>query len=314
MKLGFDFGSQNVHFVALSDDRIVRQKSIPHNGSVFDAAKGLIEATIQEFGLEAIERYGVTGNLSLHGIKGIDPILASIEANKFLQTGCHNILSIGCESFYLILLNDQFGYLEHSVNTDCASGTGSFIDQQAKRLEYSISEFAQEANHFAGKSATIATRCAVFAKSDIIHAQAEGFAKGAIAAGICEGVVRSIGANVIKGRMLVGGVVLIGGVSLNQKIASEFSQILGQAVTVPPEGVVFNAIGAALLGEETELGKLREGGGLRAERETREKLTIRLTEYPDFAADRNYERDGIEVTLYNALAANTFDTFLGICF
>ena len=123
MKLGFDFGSQNVHFVALSDDGVVLQKSVSHNGSIFDAAKGLFEAAVRDFGLEAIERYGVTGNLSLDGIKGIDPILASIEANKFLQTGCHNILSIGCESFYLILLNEQFGYLEHSVNTDCAAGT-----------------------------------------------------------------------------------------------------------------------------------------------------------------------------------------------
>lgn len=312
MKLGFDFGSKNIHFVALQQNKIIQQKTISHNGNVFGVMESLIQDVTVQFGKEAIESFGVTGSDGFKNIKAVDSILASIEANKFLNTGCQNILSIGCESFYLIFLDSEFNYIDHSVNTDCASGTGSFIDQQAKRLGYSTAEFNEKAFLFEGKSPNIATRCAVFAKSDIVHSQAEGFSKEAIAAGICEGIARSVLSNVMKGRNLDGELLLIGGVGLNNKMVLELGKQLGQEVKVPYEGLIFNALGAALLGKEMNISALQESNAYHEGRDTRQKLEIKLTNYPDFNADKNYKEGETEVTIYDDLASDNFDAFLGI--
>ncbi len=310
MKIGFDLGSRNIHYVVLENNNIIAQESVEHQGDIFGKIQGLIQATRQRFG--AAESCGITGNIAANTFRLIDPVLASIRANQLLQTGCRHILSIGCETFTLIFLDEEGNYLEHALSSDCASGTGSFLDQQAKRLGYSTDDFAEKAFHFQGKAPAIATRCSVFAKSDIIHSQAEGFSKEAIAAGICEGVVRSILAYTLGGRKPDGPILLIGGVSRNRKIITEIKKTLEVPVTVPDGALTFNALGAALLGDETDQRLLDGLSHIRMNRQCREKLEIKLTRYPDFNQDKTFVNDGVEFTLYNALEGGPRDAFLGI--
>ena len=122
------------------------------------------------------ERFGVTGSVELDHFPTIDTAIAAVEANRFLKTGARHILGIVARPLSH-LLDERGNYTEHSVNPLCASGTGSFLDQQAERIAVTTEELARRAEAFSGKTPSIATRCAVFAKSDITHAQAEGFTK-----------------------------------------------------------------------------------------------------------------------------------------
>jgi predicted CoA-substrate-specific enzyme activase len=310
MKAGFDFGSKNISYVLLDGNELVVKGSLPHNGDISGTYDSLLRE-IEKWS-DAIESLGITGGLELDGIKPLDPVIASVEAGRLMKVQCRNILSIGCESFYMIRLDEEFNYVEHFVNSDCASGTGSFIDQQAERLGFNTETLAEKAFAFDGTTPSIATRCAVFAKSDIIHAQAQGFSKEAISSGLCEGVTRSVLANTVKGRELSGSVLFIGGMSRNRKIVAEISQTLGREVLLHEDGLYFNAIGAAALGELPWEKSRGLATIIRKKREVRQALEINLSHYPDFSEDRCYEVDGIEITLYALPETAVCDVYIGI--
>jgi predicted CoA-substrate-specific enzyme activase len=312
MKAGFDFGSKNISYAILDNSEIVLKNSIAHNGNIVKVFKEIITHIKSVCKSDQIESIGFTGNISLKNITVFDPVIASVEANKFLKTGCRNIFSIGCESFYLIRLDEQFNYIEHVVNSDCASGTGGFVDQQAQRLGFSTQKLAEIANKHDQKPPSIATRCAVFAKSDIIHAQARGHSRQAICAGLCEGVARSVLANTVKGRQMPGEILFTGGMSLNLKITNELSNGLGKKVIVPEEALVFNAVGAAVLGEHPFDDVHDILKGMSIVRETRTPLKLSLKNYPDFSVDPIYEEDGVEITLYDKLEKGNYKVYIGI--
>ncbi|MCP3871717.1 MAG: hypothetical protein GY699_00970 [Desulfobacteraceae bacterium] len=312
MKAGFDFGSKNIGYAIIDDHEIVFKNSTSHNGNISKTFKEIIIGLAKVCKVEKIESFGVTGNINLQSIKVFDPVVASVEANNYLKTGCRNIVSIGCESFYLIRLDEQFRYVEHIVNSDCASGTGGFIDQQAERLGISTPQLAKWASKYKDAPPSIATRCAVFAKSDIIHAQTQGFSKQAICSGLCKGVARSVLANTVKGRQLPGNILFTGGVSLNQKIIDEISKQLSKKVIVSKENIVFNALGAAVLGRhpfDDIQGVFKDMSIIR---DTRAPLKISLKNYPDFSEDHSYEDDGVEITLYEILDKNEYSVYIGI--
>ncbi|VVS93160.1 acyl-CoA dehydratase activase [Desulfoluna spongiiphila] len=310
MKAGLDFGSKYIHYAVLDADRVVANGSILHNGNLEEALTRARHAMETEAG-GAITRFGVTGNITLSEARVFDPVIASVEAATLLKTPCKNILSIGCESFYLIRLDDQGNYVEHVVNSDCASGTGSFIDQQAERLGFSTEALAEKAAAFTGKAPSIATRCAVFAKSDIIHAQAQGYAKEAIATGLCEGVARSVLANTVRGRELAGDLLFIGGMAANTKIVREVEAALGLAVSVPESAQAVNAIGAASLADQPWESSQHLISRMGRERTVRPVLDTNMPHYPAFDGLSSYEADGIEVTLYQA-PEKACEAYMGI--
>ena len=98
------------------------------------------------------------------------------------------IIEIGGQDSKLILVKDGI-VVDFAMNTVCAAGTGSFLDQQAARLNLSIEEFSALALA-AENPVAIAGRCAVFAESDMIHKQQMGHSLSDIAGGLCEALVR----------------------------------------------------------------------------------------------------------------------------
>ena len=218
-----------------------------HNGNILESVKKII--TAPEF--SDFDTVGLTGKLP--DFCTTDNILCYVEGSKKLLPGARNIFIVGGETFSLLLFNNDGSYLEHSVNPPCASGTGAFIEQQAERISMDVRELADVADSFSGKTPLIATRCAVFAKTDIIHAMQEGFSKEAVAAGLCEGIARSIADSLVKGRDLYSPAGVLGGVSLNPKIVRSLAEFLGIEVLVPDFSHLAGAVGAALLGRERRL-------------------------------------------------------------
>jgi len=312
VKLGFDCGRKNIHHAVLKNGVVIETGSIPHNGNIPETFVNLYGLITEKFTEEEIESIGITGQLELPGHRVFDSIVATIEANKFLLTGCQTLLSIGCESFYLVLTDENYNYVEHIINTDCASGTGSFIDQQAERLGLSTESIEEMAYNFVGKTPPIASRCAVFAKSDIIHAGAQGFGKEAIAAGICEGVTSSILENVVKGRDLPAPILILGGTAKNRKIIAVLAEKLAKKVIISPYSQTFNAIGSALLGTESVFSFSDIFKKMKNTREVRQSLQTNLTHYPDFNQDNSYVENQVEITCYDSLKKDSYQVFLGI--
>jgi predicted CoA-substrate-specific enzyme activase len=120
-------------------------------------------------------------------------------------------------------LSKHLGIVDYETSGDCAAGTGSFIEQQASRLLYSVEEVGRVACG-ASCAARIAGRCSVFAKTDMIHAQQKGYSTDQILLGLCDAVARNFKASLVKGRQVVPPVVFIGAVALNQGVREAIRQ------------------------------------------------------------------------------------------
>lgn len=144
------------------------------------------------------------------------------------------------------------GIVDYEASGDCAAGTGSFIDQQASRLLYSVEEVGQVACG-ASCAARIAGRCSVFAKTDMIHAQQKGYATDQILRGLCDAVARNFKASIVKGRGVVPPVAFIGAVALNRGVRDALRQAFKLEESdflVPDLHAWIGAAGAALLEAE----------------------------------------------------------------
>ncbi len=156
----------------------------------------------------------------------------------------------GVNSKFMSLSNEAgtVGIVDYEKNGDCAAGTGSFIDQQASRLQYSIEEIGDIVMG-AGKQATVAGRCSVFAKSDMIHAQQKGYQPPEILKGLCEAVVRNFKASITKGKRITPQIAFIGGVAANKGAVQAMYSVFKLSESdlfVPRHYASMGAIGAAL--------------------------------------------------------------------
>ncbi len=143
----------------------------------------------------------------------------------------------------------HLGIVDYQTSGECAAGTGSFIDQQATRLLYSIEEVGPAACG-ASCAARIAGRCSVFAKTDMIHAQQKGYTTEQILRGLCDAVARNYKSSLVKGRAVVPPVAFIGGVAINQGVRNALREAfkLKEADLLIPEHYAWlGAVGAAIL-------------------------------------------------------------------
>ena len=149
----------------------------------------------------------------------------------------------------------ESGIQDYEKSGDCAAGTGSFLDQQATRLKYKIEEIGDIVQQ-AERSAKIAGRCSVFAKSDMIHAQQKGYQPPEVFKGLCEAVARNFKSGIIKGRAFRRPVLFIGGVSKNIGVVQAFRDVFNldsSEFHVSEYYAWMGAIGAAFSAREEQL-------------------------------------------------------------
>jgi len=180
-------------------------------------------------------------------------IISQAKAVAYFHPGVRTIIEIGGQDSKLIFLDwdEKSGrtvIVDHALNEICAAGTGSFLDQQAYRLRISIDEFSALAAR-AEKPATIAGRCSVFAKSDMVHLQQEGTSQEEIIAGLCYALARNYISNLGKGRKFVKPVAFQGGVAANKGVVKAFEELLelkaGELI-IPRYFKIMGAFGAAI--------------------------------------------------------------------
>ncbi|RPJ49256.1 MAG: hypothetical protein EHM19_00795, partial [Candidatus Latescibacterota bacterium] len=195
------------------------------------------------------------------GTKPVNEFRAVATGVRFLIPSARTVLEMGGENSKYILLSpaagDGVGIVDYETNGDCAAGTGSFMDQQASRLRYGIEDVGA-VTEGAARTPTIAGRCSVFAKSDMIHAQQKGYEPGEVLRGLCEAVARNYKASIIKGKKIEAPVAFIGGVSANAGVVRAMRSLfdLGEEeMIVPEEHAWMAALGAALLAGEAAEGR-----------------------------------------------------------
>ncbi len=253
--LGIDVGSVSTNGALLADDGAViadtyirtRGQPIPAIQETLRGMAGALPADATVWGV------GCTGSARQLAslIVGADIVKNEITAHAIaachILPGVQTVLEIGGQDSKLIILRDG-AVVDFAMNTVCAAGTGSFLDQQAFRLGIPIEQFGSYALR-SGHPCRIAGRCTVFAESDMIHRQQLGHTPEDIIAGLCEALVRNYLNNVARGKEIRPPVIFQGGVAANDGIRSAFERSLGMPITVPHNYAVMGAIGAALLAQ-----------------------------------------------------------------
>lgn len=254
--LGIDVGSVSTNVVVVDEQgNVASALYIRTKGQPIAAVKkGLAEiAGTLPVGME-ICGVGTTGSArNLSGVMvGADIVKNEITAHAVAASheipDAQTILEIGGQDSKIILMRHGV-VTDFAMNTVCAAGTGSFLDQQASRLNIPIEEFGGLALQ-SKNPVRIAGRCGVFAESDMIHKQQMGYNTVDIIAGLCEALVRNYLNNVGKGKEILSPVVFQGGVAANKGLKIAFEKTLGREIIIPRYFNVMGAIGAALLAKE----------------------------------------------------------------
>ncbi|MEE9121342.1 MAG: acyl-CoA dehydratase activase [Syntrophobacteria bacterium] len=227
---------------------------LTHGQPVRIMQNGLKELAREMDGAVTIAGLGTTGSgRYLAGIlTGADVIKNEITAHAVAvlhyEPSIQTIIEIGGQDSKNIILRNGT-VIDFAMNTVCAAGTGSFLDQQAHRLGIPIEAFGDYALK-AKKPVKIASRCTVFAESDMIHKQQMGHSAEDIIAGLCEALVRNYLNNLVKSQELREPILFQGGVAANVGMRAAFERVLGKRLIIPPHFEVMGAIGSALLAKE----------------------------------------------------------------
>jgi predicted CoA-substrate-specific enzyme activase len=191
--LGIDVGSVSANTIILDDSRNILEEHYTRiKGQPLQTVQKVLEKILQRTPLEQFHRISFTGTggkLLSELLDGnfINEIIAQAKAVQYFYPQVRTIIDMGGEDSKLIFVEKEEGRFkisDFSMNTLCAAGTGSFLDQQASRLGLTIEEFGQ----LALKSTNpprIAGRCSVFAKTDMIHLQQIATPDYDIVAGLC---------------------------------------------------------------------------------------------------------------------------------
>ena len=258
MYIGLDIGSVSVNAVLISDSReILEDHYVRTKGQPMQAMQRVLADLLSRVPADEIHGVAVTGSggklaSEILGCRFVNEIIAQSKATAFLHPEVRTVVEIGGEDSKLILLEqDDAGEVrvrDFAMNTLCAAGTGSFLDQQASRLGFTIEEFG-ETSLKSEHPPRIAGRCSVFAKSDMIHLQQEATPDFDIVAGLCFAMARNFKSNIGKGKDFEQPMAFHGGVAANQGMRRAFEEVLGLEpgeLHIPEHFASMGAIGSVL--------------------------------------------------------------------
>ncbi|MFO7840274.1 MAG: BadF/BadG/BcrA/BcrD ATPase family protein, partial [Desulfosalsimonadaceae bacterium] len=223
--LGIDIGSVSLSAALVDRQGRLRQSAYMfHNGDIPDSLRRL-SAEIDAACIAEVAATRETPAMVCADGR-YDQQIALIRAARAFHPEAGGVLSVGGEKFRLICFDAQGNYSGSRSNTACAAGTGSFLDQQAGRLNLSgIDELSQIASANSGRIPQIATRCAVFAKTDLIHAQQEGYELAEISEGLCRGLAKNLVDTLFYRDPPVSPIVFAGGVASNRAVKQHVSEL-----------------------------------------------------------------------------------------
>jgi predicted CoA-substrate-specific enzyme activase len=271
--VGVDIGSVSINCIVLDENRqvVLETPYLRHFGLIYEETHKLLHDIMERFQAGDTNRVRSVTFTGVHGEPLAEKLSAPFEVETIAQVlgaihvvpGVRTIVSVGGQdaAVFQIVHNGEEWHLEaFNINGPCASGTGSFIDQQAERLAQSIygpdfsmdqEKLQQTLSDFielglkSSYPAPVACRCTVFTKSDMIHLQNKGESLPNIIAGLHFGNAANYMSTIIANRDVFDPIVFIGGMASNRLQVNAFQHYF-PSLTVPPYHTSLAALGAAL--------------------------------------------------------------------
>ena len=302
LRIGIDIGSTTVKVVVLDEQNKLLFRSYErHYSKTRERACETLKSISGQLSGQRVKLV-ITGSAGLGvakaaGLDFVQEVYATAAAVNTYIPDTDAVIELGGEDAKIIFFG---GALEERMNGSCAGGTGAFIDQMATLMNVSVNELdSLSLKH--EKIYPIASRCGVFAKSDIQPILNQGGRKEDVAASIFQAVVDQTVAGLTQGRELKGKIVFLGGplhflMGLRQRFVETLKLDADHAI-FPEDGDCFAAMGAALCATDYEpvpfedaLKRLEESRETNTSADTMPPLFDTQEEYDAFLARHNASR------------------------
>lgn len=250
--LGIDIGSTSTNLVLINQKgQVIDYQYLRTSGTPLEVARKGMEALPKRLGMDPnISAIGTTGSgryrvgEKLGALTVRDEITAQARGAVVSMPEVDTVFEIGGQDSKFIRLKDG-GVTDFQMNKVCAAGTGSFVEEQAKRLHIALDDFGSLALT-ASQPVDLGDRCTVFIKSQIEKKLGEGVDKATIAAGTCYSIVHNYLHKVIGNKPIGQKICLSGGLAYNDGIIAAFRNYFPN-LEVTPYFSVTGALGIALI-------------------------------------------------------------------
>ena len=287
--LGIDIGSTTIKYVVTDENGSIIKKDYRRHLSKARELLGEIVAGLGDTVGNGKMTVAISGSAGMGFAEKMDlPFVQEVYAEKLAVErfcpGTDAVIELGGEDAKILFLTDGF---EMRMNGTCAGGTGAFIDQMATLMQVTPDEL----NDLAAGHETvypIASRCGVFAKSDVQPLLNQGARHEDVAAGILYAVVNQTIGGLAQGRRISGKVLYLGGpLHFLPELRRSFDDALGVNGECPEDSLYFVAIGSVLAGVGKELTaesllELIRGFSSSSEYNSARPLFTSKKEYEDF--------------------------------
>ena len=293
LTLGIDIGSTTAKLVLMDGDKIVYSKYQRHLSRTRETTAQMLREMASKVNISECKA-SISGSAGLgvaqgSGIDFIQEVYATGETVSRLEPDTGVIIELGGEDAKVIFFT---GGIDERMNGTCAGGTGSFIDQMAVLLNMTADEMDAESLK-AKRIYPIASRCGVFAKTDIQPLLNQGASKADIAASIYQAVVNQTITGLVQGRKIEGKVMFLGGPLYYcgglKKRFCETLKLDEHTAIFPEYGLFAVAMGAAMYAENCEsitvdslIEKIESGGNEKSGADRLPPLFKDAEEYASF--------------------------------
>ncbi len=261
--LGLDIGSLSTNLVLITGDhKVVARRYLPTAGKPLEAIQRGLTEIFNEVGDRVnVAGAGTTGSgRYLTGdFIGADIIVNEITAQATaaidFDPAVDTIIEIGGQDSKFIRIKDG-AVVDFEMNKVCAAGTGSFLEEQAEKLNINIVEQFGLLAMACDCPVKLGDRCTVFMESDLNSFLQKGVKVDKLVGGLAYSIVSNYIQKVVGERKIGKRVFFQGGVANNKSVVSAFEQVLGTGITIPPDFDVTGAIGAAILAQKAVNGSV----------------------------------------------------------
>ena len=252
--LGIDVGSLSTNVVVIDrNKRVLSRRYLMTEGRPIEAVRRGLEEVGNEVKDQVIIKAVATtgsGRYLTGDFVGADLIRNEITAQATaaieIDPKVDTIFEIGGQDSKFISLQNRT-VVDFEMNKVCAAGTGSFLQEQAEKLNIQIEEEFGALSLKADSPVNCGERCTVFMESDLVSHQQSGASKEDLVAGLAYSIVYNYLNKVVGDKKIGDHIFFQGGVAWNKGVVAAFEKVLGKRITVPPHHDVTGAIGAAIL-------------------------------------------------------------------
>jgi predicted CoA-substrate-specific enzyme activase len=255
--LGIDVGSLSTNVVLIDKDHnVIARRYLMTEGRPIEAVRCGLKEIGEEVGDKVIVKAVATtgsGRYLIGDFVGADIVRNEITAQATaaidIDPNVDTIFEIGGQDSKYIAIDKQ-AVVDFEMNKACAAGTGSFLQEQAEKLDINIEREFGEKALCAKCPVGCGERCTVFMESDLVAHQRQGASKDDLIAGLAYSIASNYLTKVVGDRRIGDHIFFQGGVAWNKAVVAAFEKLIGKKVTVPPHHDVTGAIGAAILAQE----------------------------------------------------------------